>query len=1384
MRRAGLVAALVWALSTLSAVPAAAAFPGPPGSDPRDNLPNDPDYAPHETQKAPNCPAGSPSIYDEQYGWFGFAPLGPACQGNRQVSGVSVDRAWQLSLGRPDVVIAQVDTGINWTETDLRRQVHLNWGELPPPEHADGTSACAGVDLSGYSPRGPAPPCYANGQVYGNPGKPFFNVDSYAADPRVTDYNEVPGRPLGENVDPTRDADGGKINGADLIHTFTSWCRLGPGRTWINDVVRCAGFDNDGNGFAHDIAGWNFLDDNNDPYDINSYFSAHDHGTGRASDAVAEVGNGIAGVGTCPQCTFMPLRLHSFFINDVNGYGAAATYAVDNGAAVVELAFASANNSPFARAATKYVVDHGAVPVSITQDLNTPDHLYPESYNDIFTLAGCVPDTEGLGQNGQGVQPRTYFRNSNLTAPGDHLDVCMSQATTGSQASAEASGILGLLISRSRELTDGGWLRAPLTPLEAEQLMKMTADPVTALEALTPCPCPPSLPAPPAIGLPDPPAPGSMPPRLLSAQVDEAWSSAFGYGRINADRALRALGSPAAFATPTGSNAPALPVAIPPEVSLTSPGWWDQVDPAAQGQLPLEGYIAHNRCPGAATFHVDAAPGAEPTSAQYRQVLSRPMTGNSERGQLGTISVSALPVPQAGGTAGNREAFTVTLRLSVEDSCGRHGEARRVIHVHHEPGIHAGFPIRTGAGMLAGVHQTDLRGDGRLVSIVANDAGELHVLDAAGRDVPWFNGGRPFLSLVSGFISHPGAPSMRPGALPVAHSSFVATPAVGDLYGDGRQEIVAVDLDGRVYVLDGAGHLLPGFPVTPDASLVPPSIESPRNHQQRGATASPALGHLDDAHPDQLDIVLGAHDQRLYVWRPDGTFLPTFNNGHPRELVDNSVPAAQREYAQITSTPAVGPLLGDGHDEVVVPTTEYYSSGAQDLNSLKATLAASLSPSGSGTLVDAAVIGAISSLTGSSNRTYAVDRSGHVLPGWPVSTTGLVPDLLAPVGTVPAMIGDFGNGPRAVLSLLSAPVYLYKPDGTLDAGLALQQGPAAGTTDRSISVPVLGHGAIGDIGAGGPGIFEGGLTGNGLPNLLLVGQNLPFDYTLNGWDPRTGAMYPTYPRTLEDYPAYVEPAVAPVGDPLGNSVVSGSGLYLVHAYNLAGGEAPGFPKFTGGWANQAPALADLDRSGKLDLVIGTHEGWLYSWKTEGAACANGQWWSNHHDEWNSGSYAKVTRPPGAITDFHLDGAPGSLTAAWSWSGAEFACGTASSAELRVSASPITPSNFAQATQAAALQPGTPNSGTSHAVSAAAGPCTYVAIQVRNSAGLRSPIAESVVGAGCALVPDLPGITPGGYLPPGPTVLPNTAAAAPVTDLALVLVGMACMLVFRRRRARG
>jgi hypothetical protein len=56
--------------------------------------------------------------------------------------GMNVISAWRISTGRPDVVVAVLDSGIRWNRKDLARKVALNEGELPVPR------ACASHDCN------------------------------------------------------------------------------------------------------------------------------------------------------------------------------------------------------------------------------------------------------------------------------------------------------------------------------------------------------------------------------------------------------------------------------------------------------------------------------------------------------------------------------------------------------------------------------------------------------------------------------------------------------------------------------------------------------------------------------------------------------------------------------------------------------------------------------------------------------------------------------------------------------------------------------------------------------------------------------------------------------------------------------------------------------------------------------------------------------------------------------------------------------------------------------------------------------------------------------------------------------------------------------------
>src|SRR5687767_2351325 len=102
------------------------------GPQHRLDKPNDPDY-----DKAEDPNPSASTMYEERYDLFGFPskhsplavyndPQDTFRLGKPQISGFNASGAWKKHRGRPDVVVAVLDTGIKWDKSGLRTQVHLN----------------------------------------------------------------------------------------------------------------------------------------------------------------------------------------------------------------------------------------------------------------------------------------------------------------------------------------------------------------------------------------------------------------------------------------------------------------------------------------------------------------------------------------------------------------------------------------------------------------------------------------------------------------------------------------------------------------------------------------------------------------------------------------------------------------------------------------------------------------------------------------------------------------------------------------------------------------------------------------------------------------------------------------------------------------------------------------------------------------------------------------------------------------------------------------------------------------------------------------------------------------------------------------------------------
>lgn len=1047
---------------TLQGVPKShAAFPEDP--------PNDPDYDRWEMGE------GGLSFYDEQWTLFSFTPRGVWL--TKEASGISADLAWRTTTGRKDVIIAILDSGIDWGERDLVNQFSLNKGELPEPQDADGRWTPGVFDVNGDG---------------------VFNIQDYADDPRTIDAN-------GNSI----------LDPGDLIAIFSD------------------GIDDDTNGYIDDISGWDFFEDDNDPFDNVDF----NHGTGRSEEAAAEGDNGLEGIGVAPDATLLEVRIGDSFIVDVNDFAQGVIYAADSGARVVAAAVGSVNNSRFGQEAIEYAHSKGVVVMASAADENSFHHNYPSNYNHVVAVKAIVPDSF-LPPLEDPLAPltTTFLQHSGCANYGGRIDLSLPTDSCSSGATGLAGGLGALVISRDRDLVDQGLLEEVLSANEVKQIITLSADDV-------------------------------FNPRSNFYPSQWEWDQYYGYGRANARAAVDRIG----------------PGTIPPEADIRGPEWFETLDPVRTPVVEIVGRVAAHRA-GSYRYIVEYGVGVEPLEWKFWPIhISRrrttPLDGVLARGDISSFLPFARRVPT------DPNDFTLTLRLRMFDENGQRGEDRRTIFIHHDPDLHPGFPLPLGASGESSPALADLNGDGASEIVVATADGTVFAFLEDGSLLPGWPVVTDLLPAMGADNprNHLQAPAYREGEVGAdVHASIVGGVAVGDIDGDGAPEVVAADLEGKVYAWDASGGLLWGFPVSTNPEFSKPEDRNENNVLDRGIFAAPTLGDLDG--DGVLEIAVGATDQHVYAWNGDGTPVP----GWPVLARDLGQPAPKG--ARIISSPALGDLDRDGSLEVVVGTNEIY---------------------------------------GGSGRVYAFTSNGSVRHGWPVRVPSLIPGgpgVLPLVGegvpSTPALADVDGDGTLEVgIAAVGGQGFLFKADGRRFVRLkmrALDFGPGSEAKDGP-SLFAMASGSFGDLDGDGDLEFAAGTTGaRAALDIAVPGLRLPFEHHLSAWDARTGEYLPFFPRVVEDFQFFVIPAIADLdGDGLAE-IIAGSGGYLLHAFNHLGREPRGWPKFTGHWISASAAVGDIDGDGLLEVAIVTREGQIFVWDTGGPTHVGGrssvQWQKSRHGQ--------------------------------------------------------------------------------------------------------------------------------------------------------------------------
>lgn len=1178
------------------------------------------------------------------------------------VRGASVDRAWQVTTGRPDVTIAVLDSGIRWGEAlpDLVNKFYLNRRELPVPEGSDTAT-----------------------DPHDRNGDGMFTVPDYladarhAADSRVSDLNG-----------------NGMIDPEDLIFRFSD------------------GVDDDRNGYVDDISGWDFYEDDNDALDEVRY----SHGTGQSHDSAAEADN-HGELGTCPNCLLLEVRVGDSFVTDVNLFAQGVVFAVDSGARVIQEALGTLNQTRFGQHAIDYAYRNGAVVIASAADEASNHHNYPASYAHTVVVNSVTKfnDLVGVAQT-----PSSYLYLNGCTNFGGHIALTVPSSSCSSEATGRGAGVAGLVVSAALNAIDRGTLTPyplddrsfapyPLSAEETKQILTLTTDDID-FDAR-----PDAEPPLAQNYVTTSPFPGVRQSQRYPSIA--GWDQYFGYGRLNAAAAVARvsagrippeadLADPRWFEVVDPLATPSLP--LTGRVAANRAGSYTYTIEVAPGVQPRE-----------RDFTLEVA-----STARDRAFTGT--LGAIDIGRLAARMPYGTTGPAVDDTgAPDPDRFTMTIRLRVTDDAGQVGEDRRSIALHHDPDLLPAFPINLGSDGVSAPLTADLDLDGVEEVILGTSDGAVRAFkadrsEAVGwpvftdpielhSDSPGFAAGAVPVPVSAAVLGSVAVGDLDRDGLP----EVVASDLVGKLYvwtHDGRRR------DGfPVKSLPEYSHAWRSErdPSTPDGQVPDrTNRHDADNRVGRAFAAGVVLANLDGSADGSLEIIAGSFDRHVYAWRHTGEPLP----GWPVLLKDPAKVAAvdpvtgavslKRGAAGVMGTkiiapPSVGDIDGDGDTEVVAVVNEGYRE----------------EPNARFTDPTIGLYRSAGALQPGNTRIYAIHADGVAhgtsprlrgwnpeafLPGWPVKTALLTTELLPLVGTGsngPPALADVDGDGRLEVTTGSAvgPVYVLTASGqSLFGGSAARFATLAmdvlGEDSAAVDAPTfgsLGSPVFAELAGPGEG-FQVLAPTTGLGKFIdnqLAALQTPAESHLGVWNvttpggqATTGVARAAFPHIVNDLMFFGAPIVADItGDRLPEAIV-GSGVSDLHAVDGEGRVAPRWPRFTGGWMVGSAAVGDLDGDGLLEVVAAIRDGQLFAWRTAGDACGTIPWRRFHHDEQGTGNYHADARPPASLTAADITRvyttaaageAPEVHVELARVPGGDLYCGAAAAFEVRFGSAPIT-----------------------------------------------------------------------------------------------------------------
>jgi MYXO-CTERM domain-containing protein len=859
--------------------------------------PDDPGYAP-----GPRC-QGQRGLYSFRPACLtGVGPEGPSATGS------SIDRAWALTTGRPDVVIAVVGSGVDLADPELVGRYLLNPGELSPPQRGG---------QEDFDPNGDG----------------VFTVLDYTSATGTTapTIDRVLDLRLLARAD-RGDVDGnGLLDPRDLIAIFAD------------------GRDDDGNGWVDDLVGYNFYAGDPVP-------SGEASALASTIGAAANDGRKLAGV--CPRCGILPLLVSPGAVARADVMAEAVRYARSRGVVVLASEVAVLTDSPALVAAVTEAQDQLSIVVGRGR-LGGRQSPWPATL-DVLRIGS-------VGLDRRAPEAATAIAWPDPRS-GEAAELAlMAPAPPGPEAIGLAAGVLGLL--HAAALDAGPGPTRSLSAPEARGVLLATASDLVGaprtgagwdrrtgagrIEAAAAVAAVRSGRLPPSVEFLSPsgrvtfdPSPGT--PVEVEIRVTNPGGQALSY---QVESAPGQDPSPDQWSSLASGT---LLSGGPMEVSALLPTVGLSADPTAPWSETADGAITLR-----ATVRADGGGVQEQRRVIFlhrdldlwpafplglgASVWGPPRIGEDGAIWLGTGTGQLLRVDAKGLVNLVAQADQAILSAPSLGSDGRWSMLDEGA-VLHDPSGPRSTSVQSSSvapgGQTTAPVLIDLDGDGLPEHVVARADGHLLIFGASGPaqvdvrlDGPagtpavgdLDGDGRPELVVATAnrlhFLDAEGAAFAEPLVLPKApgaadrHAAYLPSPALADLDDDGRLDVALV-LAGRGPVLVYGGDLR----VRVELDLLLSGTRWSATHQQL------AVADLDA--DDRLELLFLIHDLddpekepgteralALAALHADGSWLP----GFPRPVPDGSA----LDFTVVD-------LDGDRRPEVVIPGTESLMALAYD----------------------------------------------------------------------------------------------------------------------------------------------------------------------------------------------------------------------------------------------------------------------------------------------------------------------------------------------------------------------------------------------------------------------------------------------------------------------